>query len=216
MDSVAYVMAQEGAKPKIGIAGLIGVGKSTLSLAVAEKLGVPFVPEPLEAENPFLLDFYKDMRRWGFTMQMSLLRLRLRDHLKHAYSRDGAVHDRTMLEDLAFADVLKKRGDMTEAECALHADLFRMIEASTPRYDVILWLRANPSTCLARIRERNRDFETGITLEYLEDLEEAYEHLFARVHQRVIRIDWEEYRNPGEVADIIRAKMLDHAPIETA
>jgi len=159
----------------VAIAGNIGAGKTTLTTALADKLGwEPFL-EPVE-ENPYLADFYQDMRRWGFHSQVFFLARRLR-HYQGLLSRAGSViQDRSVYEDAEiFARNLYLQGDMSDRDWQSYHDLYDVVKTLLPPPHLIVYLRASVPALLRRIACRGRDLERHINTEYLEQLSALYE-----------------------------------------
>ncbi|MGD1996015.1 MAG: deoxynucleoside kinase [Anaerolineae bacterium] len=159
----------------IAIAGNIGVGKSTLTAMLSERLGwEPFFEAV--ADNPYLADFYQDMRRWSFHSQVFFLSRRLRHHHMLLHRRDSVVQDRTVYEDAeVFARNLYQQGLMGERDYRSYHELYEVLSALLPPPDLVVYLRASVSTLLDRIAHRGRSFERGISSEYLEQLNVLYE-----------------------------------------
>ena len=189
-------------KPFIGIAGIIGVGKSTLTEKLGQSLGLPVYKEPV-AENPFLESFYKDMPRWGFPMQVYLLNARFKQHQEIIWRSDGAVQDRTIYEDTIFAQMLYEDGHMTKKEHQTYVELFCNMTKFLQRPDLIIYLDASPEDALKRIQKRSRSVENGLPLEYLQSLKKGYDR-FVDDMKYVLNIrvvNWEKFI---ETKDLIK------------
>lgn len=210
----------------VGVSGLIGAGKSTLTQQLAKELtdrhiqkgsnattyrGPIWKPyyEPVET-NPYLEDFYKDISRWTFNMQMFLLAQRFEQHQEVLWDpchKDGGgvVQDRTIYEDTIFARMHREDGLMGDRDWATYINHFHIMQGFLRYPDVILYLRTEPEVALERINERARSAEDGLPLQYLQRLHEGYEE-FVEEMQRytvVITVDWTEYRPVSEVADMV-------------
>ncbi|RMG38910.1 MAG: deoxynucleoside kinase [Methanobacteriota archaeon] len=159
----------------IGIAGNIGVGKTTLTQKLADRLGwKPYFESVID--NPYLDDFYKDMHRWSFNLQIYFLAHRFRTQKEIIDSRINAIQDRTIYEDVEiFARSLYEQGYMNERDFHCYSDLFSNMVAFLPRIDMIIYLKASVDTLMNRIQQRGRDFEQGIQREYIEYLNKAYD-----------------------------------------
>lgn len=160
----------------VAIEGVIGVGKTTLTHLLAERLGVQPLLEVVE-ENPFLPLFYQDPVRYGFKVQVFFLLSRYKQLLPLAqpelFSR-GVVADYLFDKDAIFASM-----NLSGDEWTLYADLYEHLSPRIPTPDLTIYLRAPLSVILGRIRQRGRSFEAGMDPAYLERLGAAYEHHFA-------------------------------------
>jgi deoxyadenosine/deoxycytidine kinase len=159
----------------IVVAGNIGVGKSTLTALLAQRLGwTPFY-EP-NADNPYLADFYRDMRRWSFHAQVSFLAQRVAQH-KALLERDTpAVLDRSVYEDAeVFARNLYQRGALSGRDWETYQGLYRTMSSLLRPPDLIVYLRASVPTLMRRIAQRGRDYERDIAPDYLISLNVLYE-----------------------------------------
>jgi deoxyadenosine/deoxycytidine kinase len=159
----------------VSVAGNIGVGKTTLTQLLGERLGWKTYYEQV-LDNPYLPHFYADMHRWSFNLQIYFFTHRFRMFQDMMAQDRSCVQDRTIYEDLEiFARTLNRQGYLSDQDLSNYRDLFETAIAFLPPPDVIIYLRASPQFLLDRIRSRGRDFEQGITLEYLAGLHEAYE-----------------------------------------
>ncbi|MGQ9493225.1 MAG: deoxynucleoside kinase [Anaerolineae bacterium] len=162
-------------KKFIAVAGNIGVGKSTLTALLSERLGWEAFYEAVD-DNPYLADFYKDMRQWSFHSQIFFLSRRLR-HLRQILDRPGTVvQDRSIYEDAEiFAENLYRQGHMTERDYRTYRELYEAMTLFLPLPDLVVYLRASVPTLVQRIRMRGRDFERDVSAEYLAQLNQLYE-----------------------------------------
>lgn len=159
----------------IAVAGNIGVGKSTLVSLISERLGWKAFFEPVE-ENPYLADFYQDMRAWAFHSQIYFLTRRLRIHRALIEYDRSAIQDRSVYEDAeVFAYNLYLQGQIGERDYQSYRDLYEVLSEFLPPPDLVIYLRASVSTLSSRIRARGRDYEARITPEYLTQLNQLYE-----------------------------------------
>lgn len=157
------------------LAGNIGAGKSTLVELLADRLGFRPYFEPV-AENPYLADFYADMRRWAFHSQLFFLTHRLRSHHELASDPWSVVQDRSIYEDAeVFARNLHEQGTMSDREWETYHGLYRAVINLLPPPDLVVYLRCSVPTLRARIAKRARGFESNIPDEYLAGLNRFYE-----------------------------------------
>ena len=192
----------------IGISGIIGAGKSTLAQNLAKHLGYEAFNEPVK-ENPYLEDFYADMNRWGAMMQIHLLFRRFEQHQQIVWNKDkGAVQDRTIYEDTIFARMLHEAGFIDQRDYETYIGHFNIMKRFLVYPDVLIYLRVSPKVSMQRIQERGRDAESRITLEYMENLHQGYESFIAEMdyYTRVLTLDWKEYKEPEEVAKLVKEK----------
>lgn len=181
-------------KAFIAIAGNIGVGKTTLTRILMDRHHWQGYLEK-EIHNPYLADFYGDMKRWAFHSQLFFLKERLQDHLRIQQSAETCVQDRTIYEDAEiFARNLFERDIMEARDYACYTDFYQAIAAALRPPDLIVYLRASIWTLISRIRSRGREYEQNIDKEYLAQLNIGYERCAKRMVQehRVLVIDTDE------------------------
>lgn len=159
----------------IAVAGNIGAGKSTLTGMLAAALHwQPFYEA--DAENPYLADFYDDMRRWSFHSQVFYLGKRLEHHRLLLDHPGSVVQDRTVYEDAEiFARNLYEQGQMSDRDYDAYRRLYRSISAFLPPPSLIVYLRASVTTLTQHIEKRGRPFEQSISPAYLAQLNRLYE-----------------------------------------
>jgi deoxyadenosine/deoxycytidine kinase len=159
----------------VAIAGNIGVGKSTLTALLRQQLNWEPFFEAVE-DNPYLADFYKDMRRWSFHSQIYFLSRRLRHHWQLLQRTNSVVQDRTVYEDAEiFARNLYRQDLMDERDYQSYCELYEVVTTVLPPPDLIVYLRASIPTLQDRIQRRGRPFERDIAASYLEQLNQLYE-----------------------------------------
>jgi deoxyadenosine/deoxycytidine kinase len=162
-------------KKFVAIAGNIGVGKSTLVSLLCSRLGWKPFYEPVAA-NPYLADFYGDMRTWSFHSQIFFLTHRLRTHRQLLDHPTSVIQDRSVYEDAeVFAQNLYRQGLIEERDYQTYWELYQVLTEFLPPPDLVVYLRSSPQTLLKRIKQRGRDYERSITAEYLEQLNSLYE-----------------------------------------
>jgi deoxyadenosine/deoxycytidine kinase len=159
----------------IGIAGNIGAGKSTLTELVSQAFGwEPFYEA--DAENPYLADFYADMRRWSFHSQVFYLGKRLEHHRQLTDHPGSVVQDRTVYEDAEiFARNLYEQGHMSDRDYDAYRRLYRAVSSFLPPPHLMIYLRGNVDSLMAHIIRRGRDYERNIAPTYLEQLNRLYD-----------------------------------------
>ena len=167
------------AKHLVLVAGNIGAGKTSLTERLAARLGWEAAYESV-ADNPYLADFYQDMRAWSFHLQIFFLGHRAIQHQALATAPTSAIIDRSVYEDgYVFARALYQLGTMTERDYYAYRRLFDLVVNSLPAPDLLLYLQASVPTLMERIRNRGRDIEANITPDYLALLGSLYEDWLA-------------------------------------
>jgi deoxyadenosine/deoxycytidine kinase len=164
----------------ISIAGNIGSGKSSLTELLSKHFGwVPFF-ESVD-DNPYLSDFYMDMKRWSFHLQIYFLSNRFRNHKRILGMERSVVQDRSIYEDVEiFARNLYEMGNMDRRDYENYRDLFNIMTDYLVPPDLLIYLRANVDTLLKQIRIRGRSYEQSIKRDYLERLNASYEEWIMR------------------------------------
>lgn len=199
-------------KKFIAVAGNIGVGKSTLTAMLAEKLAWEPFYEAVD-DNPYLADFYANMQQWSFHSQVFFLSRRLRHH-RQILDRPGTVvQDRSVYEDAeVFAENLYRQGNMTERDYRTYRELYAAMGLFLPPPDLVVYLRASVPVLIKRIRKRGRDFERQVSAEYLEQLNHLYEEWIDRFSLCPVltvpadNLDFVQYNSHME---LIAAKIVD-------
>jgi len=205
----------------IVIEGVIGVGKTSLSRLLSERLAARLVLEEVE-ENPFLKDFYRDRTRYAFQTQMHFLFSR--------YQQQRSLRQLELFSERLVADYLFQKDrifaslNLQERELALYERLVGWLELDVMKPDVVVYLQASPDTLMERIARRGRSFEREMDREYIKSLNEAYNHFFFHYVEAPLlvvntnRIDF--VNNPDDFEDLEK-RILSHrqgtvyyAPIE--
>jgi deoxyadenosine kinase len=201
----------------IGVAGMIGAGKSTLARALGEHLDIDVYYEPVQ-DNEYLADFYRDTARYSFATQIYLLNRRFQQHQEIIWKGRSAVQDRTIYEDSIFAKMLVNMGLMEERDYRTYQALFGHMSNFMCRPNVIIYLDVGPERSLERIQGRARGVESEISLEYLTALYAGYEEFVADISRTipVIRVDYDRFHTAEEMADVIHREYLDHSFLRDA
>lgn len=201
----------------IGIAGMIGAGKSTLAAALGEHLEIDVYYEPVE-DNEYLEDFYRDTRTYAFATQIYLLNRRFQQHQEIIWRGRSAVQDRTIYEDSIFAKMLATTGLMDERDYRTYLQLFRHMSNFMCKPNLIVYLDVAPERSMERIRNRGRGMEEGISLDYLKALYQGYEEFIADISRviPVIRVDYDRFATADEMARVIEKEYLDHSFLREA
>ena len=157
------------------VAGNIGAGKSSLTERLAARLGWRAAYESV-SDNPYLADFYRDMRAWSFHLQVFFLGHRAAQHKALAQDSQSAIIDRSIYEDAyIFARALSEMGNMTERDHHSYGQLFDLVVAELPPPDLLIYLRAPVPVLMERIQRRGRSIESTISADYLSLLDRYYE-----------------------------------------
>jgi deoxyadenosine/deoxycytidine kinase len=163
------------AKRFILVAGNIGTGKTSLTERLGEKLGWTTAYESVQ-DNPYLADFYTDMRAWAFHLQVFFLGHRAEQHLALARSPDSAIIDRSIYEDAEiFTRASLALGNVSQRDYDTYWRLYSLVVAHLPAPDLLIYLKAPVPVLLDRIHSRGREIERGMTAEYLGLLESFYD-----------------------------------------
>lgn len=173
----------------IAVAGNIGSGKTTLTTLLSRHF--KWIPQYEEVEdNSYLNDFYKDMQRWAFNLQIFFLNRRFKNIIDIKRSKDTIIQDRTIYEDACiFAPNLHKMGLMSSRDFENYSSLFNlMIELVSPP-DLLIYLQASIPTLVNQIQQRRREYEAGIRMDYLMHLNERYEEWIGGYKERKLIID---------------------------
>jgi deoxyadenosine/deoxycytidine kinase len=167
------------AKYFVLVAGNIGSGKTSLTERLGEQLGWQTAYESVE-DNPYLADFYGDMAVWAFHLNIFFLGHRADQHRHLASSPNSAIIDRSIYEDAEiFARAAVELGTLAERDFETYYHVFQLVVSHLPRPDLLILLNAPVEVLLARIQQRGRDMEKGITPDYLELLQRYYDDWMA-------------------------------------
>ena len=180
----------------ITIAGTVGVGKSTMTKALAEALGYRTSFEKVDT-NPYLDQFYADFARWSFHLQIYFLAERFKEQKRIFEYGGGFVQDRSIYEDTGiFAKMHYEKGTMTEVDYQTYKELFHAMVMTPyfPHPDLLIYLEGSFEDILERIRERGRPMEQQTPLEYWKEMHERYENWISNFNScPVLRLNINEY-----------------------
>lgn len=193
----------------IAIAGNIGAGKTTLTQLLAKHYKWDQLQEAVD-NNPYLFDFYKDMQRWSFNLQIFFLNSRFEQLLEIRRSGRNVIQDRTIYEDaFIFAPNLHAMGLMTTRDFENYFRLFQNMDNSITPPDLMIYLRASTENLVRQISERGRDYETSISIDYLKRLNERYEGWISTYDKgKLLVIDVDDnrfHKSAEDLGVIIRA-----------
>lgn len=193
----------------IGIAGNIGSGKTTLTRMLAEHYG--WIPKyEAVSYNPYLEDYYKDIPRWSFNLETYFLTQRFKDVLEIARSEDVIIQDRTLFEGVhIFVTNNHDLGNLTDRDFDTYMDLFRLMMSLVKAPDLLIYLRSSIPHLVSQIQKRGRDYEQGMSIEYLSGLNKRYEQWISSYEGRVLVIDADDldFQNRPEDFALITDKI---------
>lgn len=160
----------------IAVAGNIGSGKTTLTRLLAKNYG--WTPKYEDVDfNPYLTDFYNDMQRWSFNLQIYFLNRRFKDIVAIAKSNENVIQDRTIYEDACiFAPNLHSMGLMTTRDFENYTSLFDLMLSLVHPPDLLIYLKSSIPNLVSQIQKRGREYESGIRLDYLKGLNDRYDN----------------------------------------
>jgi deoxyadenosine/deoxycytidine kinase len=194
------------------VAGNIGAGKTSLTERIGARLGWQTAFESV-SDNPYLPDFYADMRTWSFHLQVFFLGHRAEQYLQYAQSPQSAILDRSIYEDaFIFARALYQMGNLSERDYLSYRRVFDLVVKGLPAPDLLIYLRAPVPILLNRIRSRGRTIESGISGEYLQLLESYYDDWMASFDAcpvLTIRTDDLDFVNQSRHLDIVVQRIQD-------
>ena len=181
----------------IAIAGNIGSGKTTLTKMLAKRYG--WIPrfEPVD-NNPYLEDFYADMNRWSFNLQVYFLNKRFREVVEISKCNDTIIQDRTIFEDARiFAPNLHNQGYMSDRDFNNYSDLFDLMMSLVGLPDLMIYIRSTIPNLIAQIGKRGREYEQTMRIDYLQGLNDLYEEWIKNYKGNLIIIDGDTCKFEG-------------------
>ena len=192
----------------VAVAGNIGAGKSSLTRILAGRFGWKPYFESVD-DNPYLPDFYADMTRWSFHLQIYFLANRFKHHKRMTESGEPVIQDRSIYEDAEiFARNLHDIGKMDDRDYSNYVSLFEVMTDYLKSPDLMIYLRASIDTLVQQISQRGRSFEQGIPRDYLEQLNKHYERWISNYHRGpllIIESDNLDFVNrDGDLEQIVR------------
>ena len=191
----------------IAVAGNIGAGKTTLTKLLAKHYR--WTPQFEDVhENPYLEDFYQDMERWSFNLQVYFLNSRFRQILEIRESGKKIIQDRTIYEDASiFAPNLHAMGLLSQRDFDNYSSLFDLMEKVVAAPDLLIYLRSSIPNLVNQIHKRGRDYENSISIDYLSRLNERYKgwvHDYKKGNLLIIDVDNIDFvNNPEDLGEII-------------
>ena len=198
----------------IAIAGNIGAGKTTLTQLLAKHYKIEAQLEDV-VDNPYLDDFYNEMERWSFNLQVYFLNSRFRQVVQIRKSGKNIIQDRTIYEDAnIFAPNLHAMGLMTNRDFDNYSSLFNLMESTVQAPDLLIYLRSSIPNLVNQIHKRGRDYENSISIDYLSRLNERYEawiHGYENGRLLIIDVDHldfvEKAEDLGEIIEKIDSEI---------
>lgn len=204
----------------IAIAGNIGSGKTTLTKMLAKRYGWTPRFEPVD-NNPYLDDFYHDMNRWSFNLQVYFLNKRFKEVVEISQSDENIIQDCTIFEDAKiFAPNLHDQGYMSDRDFENYSDLFDLMMSLVKLPQLMIYIRSSIPTLVKHIEKRGRSFEKSIRIDYLTGLQQRYEDWIKNYKGELIIIDGDKlsFEDTPEdfrkVTDMIDASLYGLFPLE--
>ena len=191
----------------IAVAGNIGSGKSTLTNLLARHYGWEPRFEAVEG-NPYLEDYYRDIHRWSFNLEVYFLKERFRDLIAISQTDHTIIQDRTIYEGVyVFMENNKAMGNLSDRDYETYMELFEQMMSMVKLPDLMIYLRASVPHLVSNIQKRGRDYEQAIQLDYLQNLNERYDDFIYNKYQgKVMTVEKDNLdflNNPHDLAKII-------------
>lgn len=202
----------------IGVAGNIGCGKTTLTRMLSEHYGWTPRYESVTF-NPYLEDYYTDIPRWSFNLEVYFLEQRFKDVLEISRTQDVIIQDRTLMEGVRiFVANNYRMGNLSERDYRTYMELFDLMMSLVREPDLLIYVRSSVPQLVSRIRKRGRDYEQGMSIDYLTGLNDLYEQWIGSYKGRLLILDGDslDYENKPEdfasVLDRIDAELFGLFP----
>ena len=191
----------------IAVSGNIGAGKTTLTQMLSKHYGWEMRLEPVVV-NPYLEDYYKDIKRWSFALEVYFLKERFRDVLDIAHTNKTIIQDRSIFEGVyVFVENNYRQGNLSETDFHTYMELFDLMTNITKIPDLMIYLRKSVPELVRQIQKRGRDYEQTIQLDYLEGLNNRYEDFIFNKYKGevlVIESDGVDFEhNPDDLRKIV-------------
>jgi len=194
----------------IGVAGNIGCGKTTLTRMLAEHYGWTPKYESV-TYNPYLEDYYRDIPRWSFNLEVYFLEQRFQDVLEIARSRDTVIQDRTIFEGVyVFTANNHDMGNLSDRDFDTYMRLFNSMMSMVRTPDLMIYLRSSVPHLISQIQKRGRDYEQTMSIDYLSSLNDRYEKFIGEEYRGkvlVIEADGLDFENNPEDFEMITEKV---------
>ena len=201
-------MSEQKKHQYIAIAGNIGAGKSSLTGLLAQHFGWQAFYESVD-DNPYLADFYEDMLRWSFNLQIYFLSSRFRHQKDMLQKEISLIQDRTIYEDVEiFAKNLHQMSLMSDRDFNNYEALFHEMSYYLRPPDLLIYLRAQVPTLVRQIQQRGREYENSIRIDYLERLNNLYEDWIGRYPHEKLIIDTDDLDFVNDNANLVIIKIL--------
>lgn len=202
----------------IAIAGNIGCGKTTLTKMLAKRYGWTPRFEPVD-NNPYLADYYADMARWSFNLQIYFLSKRFKEVVEIAQSSDTIIQDRTIFEDARiFAPNLHGMGLMSDRDFDNYTDLFDLMISLVKLPDLMIYIRSTIPNLVQQIQKRGREYEQSMRMDFLAGLNDRYEEWISGYKGKLIIVDGDNTKfeqNPEafrKITDMIDSELYGLFP----
>lgn len=191
----------------VGVCGIIGVGKTTLTEKIATEMNFTPYFEPVK-ENVYLADFYKDPEKYGAMMQLFLLSKRFEQHQTIVWQGGDVIQDRTIYEDTIFATMLKDANLISTRDYETYISHFNIMKRYLVYPDLMLYLNTSAEKAYERVLLRNRKAEETLTLDYLVQLKKYYDDFVDKFskHVNIVVVNYDEFPNIDSIKTVINAE----------